>query len=361
MDKPNAGRRDALLVGSIPLADAEAVFRTTSRILGSDVRQLPDGETRQRSNWINWQLNVMRSASFLVQRSSSDGYGAVMVDIFVPREPDSDPARWEFGPLGYSRAAAQSYPIFARLKSEGVIARDVKFQVSLPTPLAPMTSFIAPEHYRAVEPAYERRMREEIAGILSVVPPRELALQWDTAVEFALLEGVFPGALAKRTEEIMERLVRLTSWVPSSVDLGFHFCYGDAGHRHFKEPVDSGLLVQVANALTSSAIRPLQWLHLPVPRDRADSGYFAPMRDLRLSADTRLYLGLLHFSDGVTGATHRLHAAEEFVGEFGIATECGFGRRPADQVVPLLQLHVDVLRRLDAPAPPGARHGRTGN
>ena len=115
MDKPRAGRRDVLLVGSIPLADAEAVFRTTSQILGADVRQLPDGETRERSNWINWQLNVMRSASFLVQRSSSDGYGAVMVDIFVPREPDSDPTRWEFGPLGYSLAAKQSYPIFARL------------------------------------------------------------------------------------------------------------------------------------------------------------------------------------------------------------------------------------------------------
>jgi hypothetical protein len=85
------------------------------------------------------------------------------------------------------------------------------------------------------------------------------------------------------------------------------------------------------------------------------------LRDLRLSADTRLYLGLLHFSDGVTGAMRRIHAAEEFIGEFGIATECGFGRRPADQVVPLLQLHVDVLRRLGAPAPPGARHGRTGN
>src|SRR6202022_2485823 len=119
MGEPRAGRRDALLVGSIPLTDAEAVFRTASRILGSDVRQLPDGETRERSNWINWQLDVMRSASFLVQRSSSDGYGAVMVDIFVPREPDSDPARWEIGPLGHALDAAQSYSIFARLKSEG--------------------------------------------------------------------------------------------------------------------------------------------------------------------------------------------------------------------------------------------------
>jgi len=345
-------RRDVLLVGSVPLPDADIVFRTVSKILGSCIRQIPDGETGARSNWINWQLEVMRSAPFLTQQSSNSGYGTLLVDVFVPRRPESDPAEWEFGPLGYARFAKQSYLVFSRLKREGVIPGHVKFQVSLPTPLAPVTSFIAPQYYSLVECVYERRMRQEIAEIVTAVPPGELALQWDTAVEFALLENAFPGALANRPAEIIQRLAQLTSWVPPDVDLGFHLCYGDAGHKHFKEPPDSGLLVDIANAVVSSSNRPLQWLHLPVPRDRDDAAYFAPMRRLKLPTNVRLYLGLIHFSDGLDGARRRIHAAEAITHEFGVATECGFGRRPVDQVAPLLQLHVDTIRSLTTPASP---------
>lgn len=43
------------LVGSVPLANAEEVFRTTSSILGGRLRRIPDGETGVRSNWIGWQ------------------------------------------------------------------------------------------------------------------------------------------------------------------------------------------------------------------------------------------------------------------------------------------------------------------
>ena len=44
------------LVGSIPLANAEEVFRTTSSLLGERLRRIPDGETGVRTNWIGWQF-----------------------------------------------------------------------------------------------------------------------------------------------------------------------------------------------------------------------------------------------------------------------------------------------------------------
>jgi hypothetical protein len=37
--------RGVHLVGSVPLGDAEAVFRTANAILGGRLRRIPDGET----------------------------------------------------------------------------------------------------------------------------------------------------------------------------------------------------------------------------------------------------------------------------------------------------------------------------
>ena len=44
--------RGVHLVGSVPLADAEAVFRAANAILGRHLRRIPDGETGERTNWI---------------------------------------------------------------------------------------------------------------------------------------------------------------------------------------------------------------------------------------------------------------------------------------------------------------------
>jgi hypothetical protein len=66
---------------------------------------------------------------------------------------------------------------------------------------------------------------------------------------------------------------------------------------------------------------------MPVPRHRDDDAYFAPLRDLDIG-EAKLYLGLVHHTDGVEGARRRLATARKYITGFGIATECGFGRRP---------------------------------
>jgi hypothetical protein len=82
---------------------------------------------------------------------------------------------------------------------------------------------------------------------------------------------------------------------------------------------------------------------MPVPRSRSDGGYFAPLRHLQLHPKTQLYLGLVHYTDGVEGARKRLMAAKKMVSDFGIATECGFGRRPREQDIrELLHLHAQI-------------------
>ena len=45
---------DVHLVGSVPLANAEAVFSAVSAALGPRLKRIPDGETGPRSDWITW-------------------------------------------------------------------------------------------------------------------------------------------------------------------------------------------------------------------------------------------------------------------------------------------------------------------
>jgi hypothetical protein len=111
------------------------------------------------------------------------------------------------------------------------------------------------------------------------------------------------------------------------VELGIHLCDGDFGHQHTMRPRDTRALVTVAEGILERLSRPLNWLHLPVPRDLDETDHFAPLADVHLSPTTRLYLGLLHLADGVDGADRRMAAARRFVADFGVATECGWGRR----------------------------------
>jgi len=232
--------------------------------------------------------------------------------------------------------------VFARLKSEGVIPHGVRFQVSLPTPVAVVASYIQSQDAAQLEPAYERQMLRECGQIQETVPHDQLAVQWDVAVEFGILEEVLPNSVGLSEAAVVERLVRLGNAVAPDVELGYHLCYGDAGHKHFKEPDDTTLLVRVANAISTGLTRPVQWIHLPVPRDRTDETYFAPLADLRLHPETELYLGLVHLTDGVQGTERRIEVARRVVGRFGVGTECGMGRRDPNTIPPLLQIHAEV-------------------
>ena len=70
--------------------------------------------------------------------------------------------------------------------------------------------------------------------------------------------------------------------------LGFHFCYGDLAHRHLVEPADLSLSVRMANLAISSAKRSIAWVHMPVPINRSDDAYFAPLRELK-SGDAKAF------------------------------------------------------------------------
>jgi hypothetical protein len=112
-----------------------------------------------------------------------------------------------------------------------------------------------------------------------------------------------------------------------------------------KEPENLALCVRMANAAAEESGRQVDFLHMPVPRDRRDDAYFAPLRDLDI-ADARVFLGLVHATDGVEGTRRRVATAKRHLADFGIATECGFGRRPPATVPELLEIHREIAAGL---------------
>jgi len=342
-----AAARGAHLVGSVPLASAETVFQTVAGAIGDRLRRIPDGETGPRADWIVWQLPVFTAQPALeVVPPAPDSWRP------LPRVRLEDGARVErvrFEALGYADAAVTSYRQFARLKRDGVVPVGCRFQVCFPTPLAPISAFVVPEHQALLEPVYEARLLEELQAVLDEIPHDQLAVQWDTNFEFGMLEGVFPVWFEDVKGGILERLLRISRRIAPDIELGYHFCYGDVQHRHFKEPADAGRLVEIANALTASLGRPLSWIHLPVPRGRDDDAYYAPLAELRLRPETELYLGLVHRTDGVEGTRRRMAVAARFVSAFGVATECGWGRRPPATIPELLRIHREVSAPIHQP------------
>jgi hypothetical protein len=86
----------------------------------------------------------------------------------------------------------------------------------------------------------------------------------------------------------------------------------------------------------------VQLIHMPVPRNRTDDAYFAPLRNLILQPQTELCLGVVHYTDGVRGTRERLAVARKYAPQFAIATECGFGRRDPSTIPELLRIHAAV-------------------
>src|SRR5579859_6180732 len=336
------------LVGSIPLDNAAEVFRTTSSILGERLRRIPDGETGERTYWIKWQGRFMSDNPHLEAITPPASKTYVKPPRFKLRSPASKESL-TFATLGYADVAKASYNIFSQLKQQGLLPANTRFQVCLPTPLAPVTFLIIPEDQAAVEPAYQAALFAELDQIAATIPHHELAIQWDVAMEFAILAGVMQTYLnsAKAHEKIFQQLIQIGQRVPADIEMGYHLCYGDSGHRHFKEPEDTAELVSFANAISTGVDRDINWMHLPVPRNRTDDAYFAPLRTLQLHPETELYLGLVHLTDGIAGTLQRIATAQRTIATFGVATECGWGRRDPQTITDLLHIHSQVSAPVD--------------
>jgi hypothetical protein len=339
---------EVFFVGSIALPDAATVFHTIGRTFGNAVRRIPDGETGNRLGWMEWQTPTLAANPLLeAVPSEGDWRNPTAPDRWKQRtwfqlRPGANARDLQLGDIGYARNAVASYREFALLKSKGVIAAGVRFMVAIPSPFNLVNFHFAPEQRGALEHAYETALLAEVDRVAATIPHAELAIQWDCAHDMQAYDGAREAWFSDKQSEIEARLIRVGEHVPADVELGYHFCYGSFGGKHFVEPKDMAAMVRLANAISGGLRRPLGWFHMPVPVERSDDAYFAPLVDLRLRPNCRLYLGLIHDTDGLAGTLARISTAEHYITDFGIATECGFGRRDPSRIQSLLDLHATL-------------------
>ena len=346
------------LIGSVPLATTEEVFRTLAGALGDVLARLPDGETGIRRRWVWWQREMLeRHASMEVDREFGlleikqwDGRVLRRSEVFTFK-PGVDPDAVEF-PTGYAEAALASWTTFKTLRDAGVLSPEQKFQVCLPTPNSSAYMYVSPNAHDGYLRAYERSLLRALRDITLAIPHESLSIQWDICQEVLVFENYFPTRPADYKAQIIALLERLGDAVPDHVELGYHLCYGSPADQHLVMPKDMAILAELAEAIVSGVGRRVDYLHVPVPRERDDDAYFAPFTDVRLQDWVQLYLGLLHHDDA-DGDRRRIDVARRVLDvPFGVASECGWGRTDPERLPGLLDGHrraATYLGRFRAP------------
>jgi hypothetical protein len=335
-------------VGSIPLPDAETVFRTLSQATGKHLIRLPDGETGIRKTWIRFLQDVLAQSPAVEVATDVPPFKFVQWDGKLIREiprlrvkPGMTPNAQDFT-TGYADMAIESWGMFEGMQKAGTIPAGVKFQVCLPTPIAPTYNNMVPDSRQAILPPLTAHFAGEVAKIAQALPNDRIAIQWDVCQEVLAWENYYDQGPVDFHTETLEVLQQVGDAVPVGIELGYHLCYGSPADEHMVQPKDTGIMVEMTNAIAERVKRPIQFFHLPVPKPRTDDGYFAPLKQLRLGPGTELYLGLIHHNDAA-GDAARLAGARRHTRVDGVATECGMARGDPARLPSLLAAHVHAI------------------
>ena len=324
----------AHLVGSVPLPNAEEVFRTVGRELGD--RAAPHPRRRDGAAGRLDRLAVpgpQLAPQFEVAPPTPYAYRALPRLRLRSGESGDDIA---FEQLGYAEARTVLVPDVQRAQARRRVA------ARLPLPGVAADAARADQRLRLARRPGGRGARvrggdrrSRWSGSSPTIPHDQLAVQWDTNVEFGMLEGDVPawfpdvkGGIARAPDPAQPaRSAGCRARVPLLLrarrDDGRGTC-----------PADLSRMVEIANALAAGLDRPLNWVHMPVPRGaRATTASSRRSRACASSATTELYLGLApRRRVDEEDARRAIAAAHELVGEFGVATPCGWGRLPPRDV-----------------------------
>jgi hypothetical protein len=173
---------------------------------------------------------------------------------------------------------------------------------------------------------------------VKAIPADDLTIQWDVCQEVLAFEGYFKDRPADYKQQTFDMLARLGDAVPAGAEMGYHLCYGSPADEHLMQPKDSGILVEMMEGIAAATTRPIDFFHIPVPKERTDDAFYAPLEAWKRPASTELYLGLLHHNDEA-GDRKRVAVAKKFIDDFGLSAECGWGRTEPGRLPGLLKGH----------------------
>ena len=200
------------LTGSINVPTIQDAFRLVGGRLQSGVTRVPDGEPGDRANWVLTQADHFLNNPTL--------------DVDDNRAKVRPGTAVSFGALDYHSIAAESYAEFRKAREDGVLPRDSRFLVSIPTPFNAVNSFVEFDSQVEVAYAYEQQLQRSVEELQEGITSSDLAIQWDLPTELATIEGWFPNPYGG-VEPILAATARLAHWVHDEAELTFQLCYGD--------------------------------------------------------------------------------------------------------------------------------------
>ena len=172
------------------------MFRTLSGAAGPHLKRLPDGETGIRKTWIKFLQDVLAENPAIEVARDVPPFKFVQWDGKLIREiprlrlkPGASPIRATFK-TGYADMAIAVLGAVRPSAKAGVIPANVKFQISLPTPIAPTYNNMVPGRPAGLLPALTRHFIGEVAEIAAAMPNDRIALQWDVCQEVLGLGGL---------------------------------------------------------------------------------------------------------------------------------------------------------------------------
>jgi hypothetical protein len=327
------------ITGSINVPTVDDAFRLVGSRLQPGVTRVSDGEPGNRANW------VLTQADHFLQNPT--------LDVVDGRARVRTGTAVSFGAVDYHTVAADSYQRFLAARQDGVLAKGSRFLVSIATPLNAVNSFAEFDSQVEIAYAYEQQLHHSVDALQELIPPSDLAIQWDLPTELATIEGWFPNPYGG-VEPIYAATARLAEWVHDDAELTFHLCYGDSkfgaspfmgdppdadaaarGGRHIL-PRDATAIVTLANGLSRHVQRRIDAVQAATVAAWNKRAHWQPLAGLAVEPTTEVYLGLLHAEDGAAGARTRAAIAAEFLPHFGLSTECGLGRHSAEQLEAVL-------------------------
>ena len=346
---------DLLLVGSVPATSTAAALRAGAANFADLVFALPDGETGPRSSWVGYERERLvgpnPAIETVAETTSPTGIPRHMYETPVFRiRPGVGEVRWDSWPRVADAIA--SYQVFRELRTAGVISRNLRFQVGLPFPVSALNGLRADfaADYPVAMRGYQDLVAREVERLVTAVPPKDLAIQWDIAYETLDIEGVLPWTTAGAWDRFAEAVDRLPRLVPDEVLVGYHLCYGTFPEWPMYEARDMGVLVRMANHAVASSGRTTDWVHMAGPRylRSEDDRFFRPLLDLQVG-DARVFLGIVLPLDGEPGLRRRQATASKFLPDFGVALYCGFRVPPGSTPEQAIREHREVVRAVRRP------------
>ena len=312
---------------------------------------MPDGEVGPRRHWISRihyqvlsghpELEAVRrpqpenGVERLFPRNAADSW-LFKVKDGVKQVRFGDPG-WR---LGYARDAINSYFVFKTLRGQGVLAKHLRFQVSLHRSIAPCRrgSFRTPPMSPGSGLASPTRWRRSSAR-LSANSERRSGDPMGLCDRGAGCLRRGSWLFRRRRHRAQRRAVPQALAAHSREGAAWlSLLFRHAGRLAAFAPADLSATVALANAVVELSGRRVDWIHIPV-LDNVGDAFFAPLKELR-PRGARVYLGVIHHMDGFKD---RVAAARKYLPDFGVAAYCGFGRIPPSDMPAVLQEHQQAI------------------